>query len=318
MILITGGRGFVGKKLIESLRVSKAQFVSLVRNGSENLESFEMEMPNDPSCKSLLSLAAEFNKPIDTVIHCAGLAHGKLPNASYQDYERVNVSLTEELAKLALTIGATKFIFLSTIGVHGRVSNQPISESSLLAPYDDYSRSKLNAEQRLVDLFEGEERGSELVIIRPPLIIGEGAPGNFGKLIKLCSSAIPLPFGLINNKRTVLSLENLVDFIFFAKEKTGVSGFFTLADDEVLSTKDMAKEIKSSLGRGSFMLPVPKILIKALSFVVRKPHFYEQLCGDLVVDNSKSKSYGWRPTVDSRSTLRKTAKLFVNEERSSQ
>ncbi|WP_224798297.1 NAD-dependent epimerase/dehydratase family protein [Idiomarina abyssalis] len=315
MILVTGGRGFVGGQLIARLQELQTDFISLVRSGSEGLASFEAAMPEEPSSESLTSLVTEFGQPINTVIHCAGLAHSNLRNADYEDYRVANVILTEELAKLALNVGATKFIFLSTIGVHGRISSELISESSSLVPYDDYSRSKLKAEKCLVELFENEKRSSELVIIRPPLIVGEGAPGNLSKLIKLCDWPVPLPFGLIDNKRTVLSLENLLDFICFAQDNTDVSGIFTLADDEVLSTKEIAREIKSSLGKSRFMFPVPMMFMKILSSLVRKPHFYEQLCGDLVVDSARAKSQGWQPVVSSKASLRKASVFHADNVR---
>lgn len=315
MILITGGRGFVGRQIITRMQEAHTDFISLVRSGSEGLASFEVAMPEKPSSESLTNLVAEFDQPIDTVIHCAGLAHGKFRNTDYEDYKVANVILTEELAKLALNVGATKFIFLSTIGVHGRTSSESISESSPLVPYDNYSRSKLKAEECLVELFENKKRSSGLVIIRPPLIVGEDAPGNLSKLIKLCDWPVPLPFGLIDNKRTVLSLENLLHFIYFAKDNTDVFGIFTLADDEVLSTKKISREIKSSLGKSRFMLPVPMIFMKILSILVRKPHFYEQLCGDLVVDSARAKSQGWRPVISSEASLRKASVFYADNVR---
>jgi nucleoside-diphosphate-sugar epimerase len=260
-------------------------------------------MPEALSSESLQALVGELGYKIDAIVHCAGLAHGKLPNADYQDYRAANVALTEALAEFSLDTGAKKFVFLSTIGVHGRISSEPVSESSSFSPYDSYSRSKLEAEKRLVELFESQDRRNELVIIRPPLIVGNNAPGNFGKLVRLCALPIPLPFGMIKNKRTVLSNDNLVDFIRYALAKSDVSGVFTLADDEVISTKDIATEIKASLGRSQIMVPVPTGVLKVLLSLLGKPQFYEQLCEDLVIDNTRAKSQGWQPVVTSRETL---------------
>jgi len=303
MILVTGGRGFVGRELVKFLQKSDSEFVSLVRRSSEDLETFEIPMPEALSSESLQALVGELGYKIDAIVHCAGLAHGKLPNADYQDYRAANVALTEALAEFSLDTGAKKFVFLSTIGVHGRISSEPVSESSSFSPYDSYSRSKLEAEKRLVELFESQDRRNELVIIRPPLIVGNNAPGNFGKLVRLCALPIPLPFGMIKNKRTVLSNDNLVDFIRYALAKSDVSGVFTLADDEVISTKDIATEIKASLGRSQIMVPVPTGVLKVLLSLLGKPQFYEQLCEDLVIDNTRAKSQGWQPVVTSRETL---------------
>ncbi len=309
MILVTGGRGFVGKRLIKSLQKSDGEFISLVRRSSTELKTFEVSMPENLSSESLQALVGELGYKIDSIVHCAGLAHGKMPNADYQDFRAANVVLTEVLAKFSLDIGVNKFIFLSTIGVHGRISAKPVSESSSFSPYDLYSRSKLEAEQRLVELFESRERSHELVIIRPPLIIGSYAPGNFGKLVKLCTLPTPLPFGMIRNKRTVLSIDNLVNFIRYTLERPAVSGVFTLADDDVVSTKDIAKEIKNSLGRSGIMVPVPVVVLKVLASLLRKPQLYEQLCEDLVIDNARAKSQGWQPVVTSRETLNHVTQL---------
>ncbi|ASG66421.1 hypothetical protein CEW91_09855 [Idiomarina piscisalsi] len=311
MILITGGRGFVGRQLIKSLQKSDSEFISLVRHSSTDLEAFEVPMPERLSSESLQALIGELGYKVDSIVHCAGLAHGKMPNADYEDFRAANVVLTEELAKFSLDIGANKFIFLSTIGVHGRISEKSVSELSSFSPYDYYSRSKLEAEKSLVELFDGGGRSNELVIIRPPLIVGSNAPGNFGKLVKLCRLPVPLPFGMIKNKRTVLSIDNLIDFIRYAAETPVVSGVFTLADDDVVSTKDIAKELKSSLGRSPIMVPVPATVLKVLSSLLGKPQFYEQLCEDLVIDNTKAKSHGWQPAVTSRETLREAARFSV-------
>lgn len=316
MILITGGRGFVGRQLIKSLQKSDSEFISLVRHSSTDLEVFEVPMPEHLCSESLQALTGELGYTIDSIVHCAGLAHGKMPNADYEDFRAANVVLTEELAKFSLDIGANKFIFLSTIGVHGRISEKSVSELSSFSPYDYYSRSKLEAEKSLVELFEGDGRSNELVIIRPPLIVGSNAPGNLGKLVKICRLPIPLPFGMIKNKRTLLSIDNLVDFVRYALETPLVSGAFTLADDDVVSTRDIAKEIKRALGRSPIMVPMPAAVLKVLSSFLGKPQLYEQLCEDLVVDNKKAKSQGWQPVVTSREALADAARLsVVNQEK---
>lgn len=311
MILVTGGRGFVGQKLVNFLQESGTHFISLVRSNCKEPKEFEVPMPENVSPASLKSCFDELGYKIDSVIHCAGLAHGKLKDASYSDYQKVNVSLTKALAMFLLDVGGNKFIFLSTIGVHGRTSVKPVSELSSFSPYDFYSNSKLEAERQLTKIFENEKLADNLVIIRPPLIVGSNAPGNFGKLVKLCDLPVPMPFGLITNRRTVLSVDNLISFIDYALSSSGVTGVYTLADDEVISTKDIAREIKGSLGRKALMVPVPPVLIRLLSSIVGKRQIYEQLCDDLVVDNAKAKSHGWEPVVTSLHTLRNAARLSV-------
>lgn len=309
MILLTGGRGFVGQKLVKFLQESGADFISLVRSNCKDTKEFEVSMPENVSPASLKSCFDELGYKIDSVIHCAGLAHGKLRDAKYSDYQEVNVSLTEALARFLLDVGGNKFVFLSTIGVHGRASAKPVSESSSFSPYDFYSSSKLEAERLLTKIFESEKLADNLVIIRPPLIVGSNAPGNFAKLVKLCALPVPLPFGLITNKRTILSVDNLINFIDYALRSSNVAGVYTLADDEIISTRDIAREIRSSLGRKALLMPVPPMLIRLLSSLVGKRQLYEQLCDDLVVDNAKAKSHGWKPVVTSLQSLKDAARL---------
>lgn len=309
MILVTGGRGFVGRRLIQQLLASNIGVISLVRSESKDLASFEVRIPKELSLDSLIEACSKYTETLDAIVHCAGLAHGKIKNATYQDYEASNVVFTELLARVADRLQVSKFIFLSTIGVFGRASESAISEESPVRPYDDYTRSKLIAEQRLSCLLH--KGRSRLVIIRPPLIAGEQAPGNLGKLVRICASRFPLPFGLIKNRRSVLSLDNLVHFIQFTLKNEKVSGSFTLADDEVLSTKEIAIAIGEGVCKRGLLLPIPIGLIKVVSKLLGRKHIYDQLCGNLVVINSKAKALGWTPVVSTKQTLRNTGRFYA-------
>lgn len=310
MFLITGGRGFVGRNLINSLATSGFELSSLVRASSSAIGSHEIQLCETSSTQTLLKSVQNVSENFDAVIHCAGLAHGKIKNASYKDYERANVELTDQIAEVALKLNVKKFIFLSTVGVHGRSTESKVTESSTFAPYDFYTRSKLEAENLLIEKFKKAGLESRLVIIRPPLIVGPRPPGSFEKLIRLSSLPAPLPFGAVHNKRTILSLDNLIDFVKFALENEKVHGSFSLADDEILSTREIIAAIRSSLAKRPLLVPVPASIFKLMATLVRRPHIYEQLFGNLVVSNSRAKSTGWTPTVSSYESIAVAAKSF--------
>lgn len=310
MLLITGGRGFVGRNLIDNLGASGFEITSLVKSSKDSPSSTEVQLPETPIVPDLLKSVEKSGKTLEAVIHCAGLAHGKMKNADYEDYKKANVELTEQVAEVAIKLNVKKFVFFSTVGVYGRSAESKLSEESALAPYDYYSRSKLEAENLLIQKFKNAGLESKLVIIRPPLIVGPNPPGSLGKLIRLSSRRIPLPFGDADNKRTILSLDNLIDFIKFTLEHEKANGIFTLADDEILSTRDMIALIRNALDKRALLVPIPKSFFKLMAELVRRPHIYEQLFGDLMVSNSRAKSIGWKPVVTSHESIITSAKSY--------
>ncbi|WP_417440103.1 NAD-dependent epimerase/dehydratase family protein [Idiomarina abyssalis] len=310
MLLITGGRGFVGRSLIDNLGSSGFEITSLVKPRKDSTSSSEVQLPETRIVPDLLKSIERSGKTLEAVIHCAGLAHGKMKNADYEDYKKANVELTEQIAEVAIKLNVKKFVFFSTAGVYGRSSESKLSEESALAPYDYYSRSKLEAENLLIQKFKNAGLESKLVIIRPPLIVGPNPPGSLGKLIRLSSHRIPLPFGDADNKRTILSLDNLIDFIKFTLEHEKANGIFTLADDEILSTRDMIALIRNALNRRALLVPIPKSFFKLMTALVRRPHIYEQLFGDLMVSNSRAKSIGWKPIVTSHESIMTSAQSY--------
>lgn len=310
MLLITGGRGFVGRNLIDNLCASGFEITSLVKSSKDSPSSTEVQLPETPIVPDLLKSVEKSGKTLEAVIHCAGLAHGKMKNADYEDYKKANVELTEQVAEVAIKLNVKKFVFFSTVGVYGRSAESKLSEESALAPYDYYSRSKLEAENLLIQKFKNAGLESKLVIIRPPLIVGPNPPGSLGKLIRLSSRRIPLPFGDADNKRTILSLDNLIDFIKFTLEHEKANGIFTLADDEILSTRDMIALIRNALDKRALLVPIPKSFFKLMAELVRRPHIYEQLFGDLMVSNSRAKSIGWKPVVTSHESIITSAKSY--------
>ncbi|EGR1868763.1 NAD-dependent epimerase/dehydratase family protein [Vibrio vulnificus] len=285
-ILMTGSTGFIGNYLA-SLEIIDRY---VVRIGEKH---------NFQSCFAIDSLNAETNwdgafEGIEVVIHLAGLAHSN--RFSEQDYEKVNVAGTLRLACEASKQGVRRFVFVSSIGVNGTyTSNEPFSVNSSVNPHNEYAQSKYNAELGLKKI--AEESGLEVVIVRPTLVYGPDAPGNFGMLTKLIKRLPLLPFGLATNRRDFISVQNLADLLVTCATHPNAAGHtFLASDSETVSTKEFTNAIAKGLDKKIFQLPVPVTLMRLAGKLIGKSAMIEQLYGNLEVDSSNIKEVlGWTP-----------------------
>ncbi|RZP92732.1 NAD-dependent epimerase/dehydratase family protein [Vibrio vulnificus] len=285
-ILMTGSTGFIGNYLA-SLEIIDRY---VVRIGEKH---------NFQSCFAIDSLNAETNwdgafEGIEVVIHLAGLAHSN--RFSEQDYEKVNVAGTLRLACEASKQGVRRFVFVSSIGVNGTyTSNEPFSVNSSVNPHNEYAQSKYNAELGLKKI--AEESGLEVVIVRPTLVYGPDAPGNFGMLTKLIKRLPLLPFGLATNRRDFISVQNLADLLVTCATHPNAAGHtFLASDSETVSTKEFTNAIAKGLDKKIFQLPVPVTLMRLAGKLIGKLAMIEQLYGNLEVDSSNIKEVlGWTP-----------------------
>lgn len=298
-VLLTGSTGFVGKQLLQGLAQSDHSVIAAVRSGSRTGTASPTENARDKvlflKVEKLSDInAADFKEHnIDTVVHCAGLAHS--PDATAEQFHEVNTQITLALAENAARAGAKRFIFLSSIGVNGARSLVPFSAEDDSAPYDAYTHSKLKAEEGLFEL--SKKTDMEVVVIRPPLIYGKGAPGNFAKLVKLASLPVPLPFGAINNNRSFVSIVNLVDFILVCiAHSAAANNVFLVSDGEDLSTSEFLRKISVAMSRKPKLVPVPVSLLKWLLMPVGANKLVDKLAVDLQIDITKNIDLlGWKP-----------------------
>lgn len=278
-ILMTGASGFVGKSLSAALKSHHHDVSPLTHS----------QFPT--------SLVAQ---SYDCLIHLAGRAHVMHETAAdiYQAYKEVNVDYTLKVALLAQSLGVKRFVFLSSLKVNGEVSSKPFTELDSPAPTDAYGQTKLEAELLLQDFCLKNDM--ELVIIRPPLIYGAGVKANFKALIQLCNKPIPLPFGNIRNKRSLISLDNLNDFIeCCCQHPKAANQTFVISDDFDVSTTELIYTIKCALHRKSLLIPVPQNLLRLFLNITRKQTLVDRLLGDLQVDITKSKQLlNWQPVVN--------------------
>ena len=288
LILITGATGFVGRNLTTELVSKEMACCALVRQNSNVLPS-DVEQIVVPDLTQQTKFAGSLGG-VDTIIHLAGLAHTfdvKSQDAIDKFYD-TNVKITEQLGEQAASSGVRRFIFLSSVHVNGTASDKPFSETDMPAPVSVYAKSKLAAENKLWEIASRSEM--EVVVIRPPLIYGPGALGNLQTLVKLVSHRVPMPLGLVNNKRTLCGIDNLIDLIITCAESPAAANELFLAGDASdVSTARLIELIGSALQKPAYLAPVPPKLLQFICASVGRSDLSEKLLGNLQVDISKAR-----------------------------
>jgi nucleoside-diphosphate-sugar epimerase len=222
----------------------------------------------------------------DAVVHLAAVAHRAAPRDSTlaNRVRAVNVSAVAELTSAAVITGVRRLILLSSIGVLGAESGvSALGGSSPVAPHDFYSMTKLEAERVAADAIA--KSTLELCIVRPPLVFGPDAPGNFGRMIKWVDKGLPLPLGAIHNQRSLISVWNLCDFLITCLTSAGAVGApLVVADEQTISTSELLRICAHLLGRPERLIPVPLPLVRLVGFILGRRSDVDRLCGSLVVD----------------------------------
>lgn len=305
--LVTGSSGFLASHLIDLLLKQGWNIRAAVRTASKGFTYYPISfvignIDGNTNWQKVL-------QNIDTVIHLAARAHilnDNTPNPEAEFY-KVNTQGTANLVKQSIQAGVKHFIFISSIGAMATLSNQPLTETSPCQPDTSYGRSKLQAEQALISL--ASKSNMTWTIIRPTLVYGPGNPGNMARLIKLINRGLPLPFDLINNRRSFLYVGNLANAIATclthpnAKNQT-----FLISDGEDISTVELVRKIAYYLDSHCPIVPVPLSLLKIAanlgdnleqmlkrSLPLNTPTL-ERLLGSLVVDSSYIRTtLNWQP-----------------------
>ena len=306
-VLVTGATGFVGRYLVNDLSKTD-EVIACVRKKSNLLPSSVQQIVGN----NFFDIALP--KDTDVIVHLAGIAHNK--NNSVDEFKKINVDGTLELARKALEANIKRFIFISSIGVNGNSTHgKAFTEQDTPNPTNDYTKSKYEAEKALAKLFENTH--IDLVIIRPPLIYAHDAPGNFSKLLMLIKLGQFLPFGCTHNQRSFIVIENLVSFITACiYHDTKINETFLIADDEVISTKQLIQCLSSGMGKSMILLPVPTKLLSTLADVTGKVSIFEQLYGNLEIDNRKAKKFfNWHPPKNSLNALKEVGNLYRNNKK---
>ena len=313
-ILLTGSTGFLGASLLERLALEGNHHLTRsVRKLTEVLPYISQQcvVPDmDATTPWLRAVEGQ-----DVLIHCAARVHVMNDQSSdpLAEFRQVNVAGTLNLARQAAAAGVKRFIFLSSIKVNGEGAAPGTSykANNVPAPVDPYGISKLEAEQGLRAL--AAETGMDVVIIRPVLVYGPGVKANFLSMMRWLQRGVPLPFGAIYNKRSLVALENLVDLIVTCIDHPAAANeTFLVSDGEDLSTTELLRRMGVALGKPARLLPVPSWLLEAGATILGKQALAQRLCGSLQVDISKTRELlGWTPPVSVDEALDKTAKYFL-------
>ena len=208
----------------------------------------------------------------------------------------VNTRGTERLARCAAQQGVRRFVFVSTALVHeARGDDRPIIETDPLRPVGAYAQSKLVAEQRLAEV--AALSGMEFVVLRPPLVYGPGAVGNFGRMYRSVRSGWPLPLGRATAPRSFLGIDNLANAVAVCLEHPAAANqSFLICDDEVLSTADLIQQLSIAMRRRVLNLPVPPRLVGAALQGLGRSRDFNRLFAPFVLSSARiSDRLCWRP-----------------------
>lgn len=308
-ILVTGASGFIGQQLSETLSKSGRSVLGIVRSLNSTLinKNIEYISVGDISFKQNWK---NILVDVDCIIHCAGRAHKMNNNKNIDSYHLTNVYGTKHIAEQAVEAGIRRLVFLSSVKVNGKNTDQinaklKFSHKNISSPQDPYAISKLEAEKVLSKI--SSRTGLEVVVVRLPLVYGNGVKGNLARLIKLVKLGIPLPLGTIDNQRSMIGMDNLVDLLIRCIDNPEASGkTFLASDGEDLSTSKLIKLIASSMKRKANLFPFPISMLKFLGSVFGRSEEINRLVGSLRVDNSYTKEIlNWTPSVSVEEGIRR-------------
>lgn len=306
--LITGASGFIGRHLASALQQATNPWqLRLVARNTQQLQSC-----NAATCYAIGAMDGNTDwscplQGVDVVVHTAARVHVLHDTATDAPalYRCTNVEGTLRLAHQAATAGVRRFVFLSTIGVHGSGQNLPYREADIAAPHSPYAQSKLDAENGLLAV--AAHSGMEVVLIRPPLVYGPAAPGNFGRLAAAVRRGIPLPLDCVRNLRSLVAVDNLVDFIQRCMTHPAAANqIFLVSDGQDLSTPDLIRRMGVALNLPARLLPVPLPLLRWGAACLGKQAMLHQLTSTLLADIHKARTLlAWEPPVTVDTALAK-------------
>jgi nucleoside-diphosphate-sugar epimerase len=313
-VLVTGANGFIGEATVEAL----VQAGFSVRAAVRATESLSTHFDGEVEVVAVGDIGpgtdwASVLADVDTIVHIAGRAHilRESSREPLEEFRNVNVLGTERLAREAVISGVRRIIYLSTIGVHGRVTRTaPFTEEHHPSPHNDYALSKWEAEQALKNV--ADESRVEIVVLRSPLAYGPKVKANFLKIMKAVDMHIPLPMGSVQNSRSLIYVRNLADSIVTCVDSPAAAEqTFLVSDGEDISTPELIRYIADALRQTPILLPFPPQLLRWVGRATGKWPMVESLLDSLVVDSSKiRRMLDWRAPYGMKHGMEETANWF--------
>jgi nucleoside-diphosphate-sugar epimerase len=305
-ILVTGANGFIGQGLVQRLNLERRPHRVALRlaDAAFGDQAVVGDIGPDTDWRRAL-------EGIDAVIHLAGRAHVMAREAdALAQFRRVNAAGTANLARHASAAGVRRFVLVSSVKAAADISGAtPLRETEPPIPRTPYGVSKLEGEQALRS-FAG---AMETVILRPPLVHGPGVKANFRALLRLVDYGLPLPFGSIRNRRSLIARANLVDAILTAVESPGASGgLFYVVDGPTLSTPGLIRALAKALGRPARLIPCPPALLSLVARAMGRGEAAESLLGSLALDDSAFRTAtGWTPPLSQQAAFQDIAAWYA-------
>lgn len=297
-ILITGAHGLIGQALYSCLQRGGIAVRAAVRIALPSMDKTNAIVIGD-ICDNTNWMTAL--RDIDVVVHCAARVHIMHDIAAdpLLVFRVVNVEGTLNLARQAAAARVKRFVFISSVKVNGEstVAGSAFNETDPLKPQDAYGQSKYEAEQGLRQI--SSETGMEVVVIRPPLVYGPGVKANFAVLMRAVQRGWPLPLGAIHNQRSLVALDNLVDFIITCiTHPKAANQTFLISDGQDLSTTELVRGMAQAAGVSAHLLPVPVWALELAGRLFGKKDAVQRLTGNLQIDSSKARDLlGWEPII---------------------
>jgi UDP-glucose 4-epimerase len=302
-VLVTGATGFVGRGVVAALAAAGEEMHAAVRAQRRDADDAAPPFPPGVTIVRHGDLAAPVDwapllAGIDAVIHLAGIAHAG-PGIAEERYDRINHRTTAELAAAASAAGVARFVFVSSIRAQtGPAADHVVSERDEPRPTDPYGRSKLAAERAVA------ASGVPFTILRPVLVYGPGVKGNLRALMRLAALPVPLPFGALTARRSVLSLANLTSAIAFVLRHDACTGeTYVVADPAALTLAEIVTALRHGIGRKCGLIAVPPAVLRLALTALGRGANWEQINGALVADARKLVAAGWRPDEDTAGAL---------------
>ncbi|SDL48406.1 NAD-dependent epimerase/dehydratase family protein [Tessaracoccus oleiagri] len=275
-IMVTGANGFVGQHIVSGLSLNH-RVLALTRDLGHSFPS-GVEIRRSPDLSSD-SYWGDMLNDVEVVVHCAARVHVMRDRSldPLEEYREVNLRGTKSLAQASADRGVRRFVFLSSIKVHGeKTSDVALTAADTPNPVDPYGISKLEAEQALTEI--SHQTGMETIIIRPTVIYGSGVKGNIRRMLSLIDTGLPLPFRGLDNRRSMLSAANLVEWVRSAVEGSVVPTTPLLAADTTpISTTKLVEKLASGMGRPSLQFVVPTAILRGVAAAIGQRAAIERL-----------------------------------------
>jgi len=325
-ILVTGATGFVGKQLVQYLFENTDMTLCLAVRKMPTISVHEQIHDARVILKQIGDISSSTNwhealTDCDVVVHlaaCIELA-GDASKNTLTIFREINVEGTLNLARQAIQSGVRRFIYLSSIKVNGEYTQlgMPFGPDDAPMPQHPYSISKLEAERGLMTL--AEKSALKVLILRPPMVYGPDVCGNFRRIMSLLQKRIPLPFGALKeNKRSFISVLNLIDLIYTCLTHSGAENQILLASDgHDLSTTELFLKIRALFDEPELLFPIPSWILNSTASLLRKRSEMMRITGSLQVDISQTQQVlNWQPIESVDDGLSRAVRSYINSRNS--